>query len=111
MFLTEPQVASLIRAGNTYLRCHAALRRFAEDKTAWRMFWAIKPKTHKWQCTCLRRLEAGSRLNPRFMGTFSDEAFIGPITSLAKRCHESSVQEATLLKWQMIVLARWGLLP
>ena len=110
MFVSDEVAAQMVEEGNTYLLCHAALRKQVEKQRFTQSLFLARPKMHRFQCLTLRRLQSGSRLNPRVMSCFLDESFIGPIAKLTRVCHESTVGEQTLLRWQLIVFSRWKLL-
>jgi len=67
-------------------------------------------RCHKFQCGMLGRIRRGSRLNPRCMSCWHDESFVGLLCRMTRQGHPRSVGSATIVRWQLMVGARWGFL-
>jgi hypothetical protein len=69
---------------------------------------AYRLRAHKFRCDLLRRLELGSRLNPRYNSCWGDESFVGLVSKISKQGHASTVAETVLIKWMLSIGDRWG---
>ena len=61
------------------------------------MCFKLRPKHH-----CLLHLALdtlSSKLNPRVVHVFGDEAFLGKIKNIARKCHGLSMHKRVLERW------------
>lgn len=56
-------------------------------------------RTHKFQCTVLRRLVLGSRVNPKVFSCFADESMVGHLARAAQKSHASNVGMAVFCRY------------
>ena len=56
-------------------------------------------RAHKMQCRVLRRLELGSRVNPKAFACFADESFVGHIAKSTRHNAPHQVARAVLYRY------------
>eukprot|EP00439_Symbiodinium_sp_Y106_P003063 s9534_g1.t1 len=82
MWLTDEQALQAASAGNLYLEAHVYLARKALLQG--RPRFKVRPRLHSFACETVAKLENGSRMNPKYCATWSDESYIGQVCSIGK---------------------------
>ena len=82
MWLTDAEAEKAAACGSLFLELHVFLARQA--LLAGRPRFKVRPRLHSFACETIAKMQSGSRLNPKFTATWSDESFIGQICGLGK---------------------------
>ena len=87
-----------MRSGRTYIEVYGSLAQRALSHRVPR--FKLRPKFHQLHCELICQVANGSRLNPRYGSTFSEEDMVGNLMRMAK----ASVSPTTL---SLRMLQRW----
>ena len=101
MWLTEAEASRAATCGSLFLETHVFLARAA--LLAGRPRFKVRPRLHAFACETIAKMQAGSRLNPKFTATWSDESYIGQVCGIGKS-HSIHVNTMGLRMLQRIVL-------
>ena len=91
-WLTDSDAADAVELGLLFLHLYNYLAASALQSCKPR--WKLRPKMHSFACEAIRRIQDGSRVNPRFVGCCGEEDYIGKIATICK----GSVHPSTLAR-------------
>lgn len=108
MWLTDEQALQAASAGNLYLEAHVYLARKALLQG--RPRFKVRPRLHSFACETVAKLENGSRMNPKYCATWSDESYIGQVCSIGKSTavHTSTIGLRLLQRLMLHLNAVWS---
>ena len=103
LILTDSQLHDLISAGRLFISAYMRLAQQAFERGE--ALWRFRPKLHYFDHLLTETSQ--SRLNPKHLGCWEDESYLGRIKKLGTKCHGKSMLTTSLLRYFLYLGLRW----